>query len=109
MSSAQIMASPTVFITRPESPLLAVDAPVNSAAQCVNPITQPGWDAMVAKHQDGSFFHSAAWASVLTDSYGYSPRYFVVKENDALRALLPVMEVNSRFTGRRGVSLPFTD
>jgi hypothetical protein len=30
-------------------------------------------------------------------------------EGDRLRALVPVMEVNSLLTGKRGVSLPFTD
>lgn len=64
---------------------------------------------MVAAHPQGSFFHSAEWAAVLQDTYGYTPNYFVLKQAGVLRALLPLMEVNSRLTGRRGVSLPFTD
>jgi CelD/BcsL family acetyltransferase involved in cellulose biosynthesis len=107
MSAAQITASRPVFITDAAS--MAPGALVNGAAQCVNPIAQPDWDAMVAKHPHGSFFHSAAWASVLADTYGYAPNYFVVRESGEFRALLPLMEVDSWLTGRRGVSLPFTD
>jgi hypothetical protein len=75
----------------------------------VNPLAEPGWDDMVGAHPAGSFFHTAPWARVLAESYGYRPVYFTVLENGALQALLPVMEVRSVFTGRRGVSLPFSD
>ena len=74
-----------------------------------NPLAEPGWDAMVAAHPAGSFFHTTPWARVLLESYGYRPVYFTVVENGALQALLPVMEIRSVFTGRRGVSLPFSD
>jgi hypothetical protein len=64
---------------------------------------------MVAAHPAGSFFHTTVWAKVLVDSYGYRPVYFAVIENGELRALLPVMEIDSILTGKRGVSLPFSD
>ena len=56
-----------------------------------------------------SFFHSSAWARVLKDSYGYTPLYFATIKNGQFTTLVPVMEVNSFITGKRGVSLPFTD
>jgi hypothetical protein len=56
-----------------------------------------------------SFFHTSSWANVLVESYGYRPAYFSVIRNGSLRALLPVMEIDSLLTGRRGVSLPFSD
>jgi len=49
------------------------------------------------------------WAEVLKKSYGYRPLYFVAFGDKGICALLPVMEVKSILTGRRGVSLPFTD
>jgi len=55
------------------------------------------------------FFHSSAWCRVLSESYGYKPIYFTGWESDELRAVVPMMEVDSILTGRRGVSLPFTD
>src|SRR5207249_1130974 len=75
----------------------------------LNPVEHSHWDAFLATHPGASFFHSAAWAKVLHETYGYEPVYFTVSEDKRLLALLPVMEVNSWLTGRRGVSLPFTD
>jgi len=75
----------------------------------VDPAADAGWDAKVQACPASSFFHSAAWARVLQEAYGYAPAYFTLSTADRLQALLPVMEINSWLTGRRGVSLPFTD
>jgi hypothetical protein len=75
----------------------------------VNPAEVPGWDRKVQKTQGYSVFHSSAWASVLAESFHYRPLYFTLEERDELKALLPMMEVRSLPTGRRGVSLTFTD
>ncbi|HLO32041.1 MAG TPA: hypothetical protein VK249_23020, partial [Anaerolineales bacterium] len=56
-----------------------------------------------------SFFHSADWAQVLCATYNYKPVYFTVHGEGKLQALIPFMEVNSFLTGKRGVSLTFTD
>jgi hypothetical protein len=79
------------------------------SVQMVDPATDAGWDAKVQACSSSSFFHSAAWARVLQDTYGYAPAYFILTSVGRLQALLPVMEVDSWLTGRRGVSLPFTD
>jgi hypothetical protein len=63
----------------------------------------------VASHPSGSVFHSSSWARVLAESYGYGFRYLMATRNGGISALLPVMEVDSRLTGRRGVALPFSD
>ena len=75
----------------------------------INPITYPGWDELLISCPDYSFFHSSAWAKVLSETYGYTPLYFTVFGNDGIGTLIPMMEVNSFLTGKRGVSLPFTD
>ena len=77
--------------------------------QIINPITYPGWDDLLISCPGYSFFHSSAWAKVLNKTYGYTPLYFTVFGKDGIWALIPVMEVNSFLTGKRGVSLPFTD
>lgn len=46
---------------------------------------------------------------VLHESYGYAPCCFASMKPEGLVNLLPMMEVSSILTGRRGVSLPFTD
>ena len=84
-------------------------ATFKGSAQRLSPLEKPGWDNLVISHRDASFFHSASWAGVLHDTYGHAPQYFCTASDEGLSAVLPVMEVNSPLTGRRGVSLPFTD
>ncbi len=79
------------------------------AVRRVNPLDYPGWDSLLTAHPDRNFFHSTAWASVLHETYRCSPVYFTVFRGDCLAALLPVMEMDSWLTGRRGVALPFSD
>ncbi len=64
---------------------------------------------MLLEHEAASFFHTSAWARVLSESYHYKPLYFTTIENGKLESLIPLMEVHSFLTGKRGVSLPFTD
>ena len=79
------------------------------AIRRVNPLDDPQWDAAIASLPSVSFFHCAAWARVLRASYGYAPIYFTNGEPGVLSSVLPMMEVDSWLTGRRGISLPFTD
>lgn len=83
--------------------------PVRNGIQIINPTEFEGWDDLVLRHPDSSFYHSSAWARVLAESYAYTPVYFTVLDGDRLASMLPVMEVKSCLTGTRGVSLPFTD
>jgi hypothetical protein len=80
-----------------------------SAVRIVDPLEVPNWDKQVLRLPGCTFFYSSAWARVLVESYGYKPLYFTIFDGEALSACLPVMEVDSFLTGRRGVSLPFTD
>ena len=75
----------------------------------VNPLDDPRWDADLAACPGATFFHSSAWARVLHSAYGYRPVYFVGSDESGARTLLPMMEVDSWLTGRRGIGLPFTD
>ena len=77
--------------------------------QIIDPTIYPGWDDLIRSSPRSTFFHTSSWARVLSESYGYTPFYFTIIENGKLRVLFPFMEVNSFLTGRRGVSLPFTD
>ena len=77
--------------------------------EIINPIEYRNWDELLHTTDQSCFFHTSAWAEVLHGAYGYKPLYFSVIEDDHLVGLIPVMEINSLFTGRRGVSLPFTD
>jgi CelD/BcsL family acetyltransferase involved in cellulose biosynthesis len=78
-------------------------------SRLVNPLEQPEWDSFLAGRPDACFFHGAAWAAVLHKTYGHVPVFAARFADGRLRDLLPLMEVSSPWTGRRGVSLPFTD
>lgn len=75
----------------------------------MNPPDQ-AWMEFVSRKTDSMIFHHPAWIKLLADSYGY--RSFIVGTLDGqgrYTAGVPVMEVNSLLTGRRWVSLPFSD
>ena len=80
-----------------------------AAYRGINPLLYPGWDSLVDAHPGSSFFHRAAWARVLHETYGHLPVYFCRFVDGELEELFPIMEVSSPWTGCRGVSLPFTD
>lgn len=75
----------------------------------VDPLKGTEWDSMLASHPDRTVFHHSAWARVLHRTYGHQPCYFSCRKDGRVVALVPVMEVSSVVTGRRGVSLPFSD
>lgn len=75
----------------------------------INPLKTPGWDDLIFTSEQATFFHTSAWARVLSESYGYKPLYFTAIDNGRLAGLIPVMGIDSFLTGKRGVSLPFTD
>jgi len=77
--------------------------------QFIDPTLVSGWDEDILRFPETSFFHSASWAKVLKESYGYDPEYLTLMDSGRLTAVLPLMEVSSFITGKRGVSLPFTD
>jgi len=68
-----------------------------------------GWDEQMESEPGAHVFLSSAWASVLADTYDYSPCYALIRDRKRIEGMLPLMEVTSPWTGKRGVSLPFTD
>src|SRR5438876_591203 len=86
-------------------------SPVPSAIEVktLDPLSDSDWDRRVRSHPDYTVFHSAAWAKVLGKTYRHKPIYLHFSRQGELVALVPMMEVRSSFTGRRGVCLPFSD
>lgn len=73
-------------------------------------IADENWDSFIDSTSGSGIFHHSAWIGMLAECYGYRP--FVVAICDELGNILaglPMMEVNSVLTGRRWVSLPFSD
>jgi hypothetical protein len=75
----------------------------------INPLNIENWDKLILSKKYYSFFHSSMWAKVLSESYNYIPKYVTTVNNNKFDVLIPIMEISSIITGRRGVSLPFTD
>jgi Acetyltransferase (GNAT) domain len=78
-------------------------------ANIVDPTSDADWDQLVISHPHSTVFHSSAWARVLSKTYGHKPISLLLCQSGEPIALVPLLEVSSPFTGRRGVSLPFTD
>jgi lipid II:glycine glycyltransferase (peptidoglycan interpeptide bridge formation enzyme) len=75
----------------------------------LDPVKTENWDKLILSFPSYSFFHSSDWAKVLQETYNFKPHYLKITESGRIKAVLPLMEVDSLFTGRRAVSLPFSD
>ncbi len=79
-------------------------------AHCINPLEDPRWDGFVQQHPRASVFHSSSWLAALSRTYGYEPvAYTTSAPGQDLENGIPFCRVNSWLTGRRLVSLPFSD
>lgn len=77
--------------------------------EVLDPLEHAGYDELVSACPDNVPFHSRAWLKTIRDTYGHRPICFVAKNGGGVRAMLPVVEVQSWITGNRGVTLPFAD
>ena len=75
----------------------------------LDPLTDPRWHEFVSRHPDASIFHTTGWLRALSLSYGYRPVAFTSSDGDMLSNALVFCEVQSWLTGRRLISLPFSD
>ena len=84
-----------------------------SAAMSVyelNPLDDPRWETFVRNHARASVFHSTNWLRALQIAYGYDPAVVTTcPRQAALTNGLVFCRVESWLTGRRMVSLPFSD
>jgi hypothetical protein len=98
--------NPTNSMNNPTNPTNPIDPVI---LKVVNPLDIPDWDDLILSFPEYSFFHTSNWVKVLSGYYDYRPLYFTRRDEGQVTAIVPLMEVNSRLTGKRGVSLPFTD
>jgi hypothetical protein len=76
----------------------------------VYPLTDARWDELISKHHRAGVFHSSSWLSALQLTYGYEPVAFTTSPpSEPLKNGLICCKVKSWITGRRLVSLPFSD
>ena len=76
----------------------------------VEPTKDPRWAELVERHPRASVFHTVGWLKALRLTYGYEPVAFTTSPpTDDLKNGLVLCGINSWLTGRRLVSLPFSD
>ncbi len=76
----------------------------------INPLQDPRWNEFLLSHPRASIFHTPGWLEALRHTYGYEPIVLTTSAPSAeLRNGLAACLVNSRLTGHRVVSLPFSD
>jgi hypothetical protein len=75
----------------------------------LDPLEGTAHDNLISAFPECVPFHSRAWLQVIRDTYGHKPICFVAKAGEEVRAMLPLVEVQSWLTGRRGVMVPFAD
>jgi len=76
----------------------------------VDPLNDVRWTEFVERHPKATVFHSVGWLRALHTTYGYEPLAYTTSPPDQeLQNGLLFCLIDSRITGRRLVSLPFTD
>jgi hypothetical protein len=76
----------------------------------INPLEDRRWERLLARHPRASVYHTAGWLEALRRTYGYEP-FALTKSEPAgeFSDAVVFCEVKSPVTGRRFVSLPFSD
>jgi Acetyltransferase (GNAT) domain len=76
----------------------------------IDPIADARWPEFVAQHPRASVFHTAGWLKALQCTYQYVPTAFTTSPPGSdLKNGLVFCRIDSWLTGRRLVSLPFSD
>ena len=75
----------------------------------IDPCTSAEWMQFIASHPDAGFFHHPAWMRMLQDIYGYRIFAICLKSGNAIRAGIPFGDIHSLLTGKRWISMPFSD
>jgi len=96
---ATITAFPTEALSESRTNLYAID-----------PLSDCRWADLVERHPKSSVFHTSGWLEALRRTYGYTPVVYTTSrpETELTNGLL-FCEISSWLTGRRLVSLPFSD
>jgi|GEM_PF-76092 len=66
------------------------------------------WDAFVARHPHGTFFHRTGWARAVQEMFRHHPHHLVVEQGRKWLGVLPLFLVKSPFLGRNLVSVPYS-
>jgi CelD/BcsL family acetyltransferase involved in cellulose biosynthesis len=81
-----------------------------STVYAFDPTQDPRWAEFLERHPRASVFHTPGWLEALHRTYGYEPvAYSTSRPGSDLNSGLVGCRIHSWLTGRRLVSLPFSD
>jgi CelD/BcsL family acetyltransferase involved in cellulose biosynthesis len=76
----------------------------------IDPTKDPRWTRLIERHPRASVFHTRNWLETLRRTYGYEPVvYTTTAPTEELTNGIVFCKIESWLTGRRLVSLPFSD
>jgi len=76
----------------------------------LDPLRDPRWPEFINRHSSASIFHSRPWLEALQRTYGYTPVVYTTSPPASpLSDGIVLCQIKSWLTGRRMVSLPFSD
>jgi CelD/BcsL family acetyltransferase involved in cellulose biosynthesis len=76
----------------------------------LDPLEDPRWAALVEGHPRASVFHTPGWLRAIQRTYGFAPIAFTTcRPGEPLTNAVVFCAVRSWLSGRRLVSLPFSD
>lgn len=76
----------------------------------IDPLQDVRWPQFLERHDQATLFHSTEWLDALQRTYGYRPSALTTSApGESLTNALVVCHVRSWLTGRRLVSVPFSD
>ena len=78
-------------------------------ASLIDPIADPDWLGLVEQSPNAEIFHHPRWLELLRSQYGYGFQACCIGNGRGIEAGIPIARIDSRLTGRRLVSLPFSD
>ena len=67
----------------------------------------PAWDRFVETQDNGTFFHRAAWAEVLSRAFRHTALHAFAERDGAITGVLPLAHVKSALFGNSLISAPF--
>ncbi len=75
----------------------------------IEPWTDPRWDAYVASHPRATVYHTSAWIRIVCETGRYPSLCLLHERDGRTGGVLPLVAIDSRLTGRRISTLPFSD
>ena len=83
---------------------------VSQDVYCIQPLEDLRWDHFVKTHHAATIFHTTPWLDAIHRTYRYTPIVYTTSPPGvALQNGIVFCHVDSTLTGRRLVSLPFSD